>query len=225
VALKVQVTRSVLEDLLALDLLGYLLFQTLQGLLSTLDFLQVQHLQEIQMDLAVQESLGVPDHLLDLVNLEFQVFQSHLWHLLVQKGQQGLADQYLLLDPKFQQNLVNLPVLVVQHLLLIPKVLEVQGYLGFLVLQKVHEVQHHQQFRLLLVIQQDQAGQEGLEVLPVLDHLDLRLHQVCLEHQHLLVVRYHLWVRNPLVHQLVPVYQGIQKVQLVLAVLVNLVIQ
>lgn len=224
-ALMVQVTRSVLEDLLALDLLGYLLCQKLQGLLSTLDFLKVQHLQDLQQDLAVQQSLGVPDHLLDLVNLEFQVFQSHLWHLLVPEGQLDLADQYLLLNPEFQENLVNLIVLVVQHLLLIPEVLEVQGYLGFLVFQKSHEVQENQQFLILLVIQQDQAGQKDQQVLPVLDHLDLQVHQECLEHPDLLVVRYHLWVRYRLVHLLVLVYQGIQKVQMVLAVLTGLVIQ
>jgi hypothetical protein len=188
----VQVVHSVLGHLLVPDLLDYLLFQTLQGHLSTLHFQQVQYLQEFQLDLAVQQSLGVLDHLLDLVNLEFQVFQSHLWHLLVPEVQKDLADQYLLLDPEFQQNLVNPAVLVVQNLLLIPPVLEVQGYLGFLVFQKVLEVQLHQQLRLLLVIQQDRAGQEGPEVLLVLDHLDLQLHQEHLEYLNLLEVRYHL---------------------------------
>jgi hypothetical protein len=188
----VQVVHSVLENLLVPDLLGYLLVQTLQGHLSTLHLLQVQYLQEFQLDLAVQESLGVLDHLLYLGNLEFQVFQSHLWHLLVPEVQKDLADQYLLPVPEFQQNLVNLTVLVVQNLLLLPAALEVQGYLGFLVFQIVLAVQLHQQLRLLLVIQQDRAGQKGLEVLPVLDLLDLQVHQERLEYPNLLEVRYHL---------------------------------
>lgn len=98
-------------------LLGFPSYQTVQELLSILDFLEDQYLLVFQMGLAAPEIPVVPGLLLDLVCLRIQVFQDPL---LDQASLQVLMDQepqYHLMDLVVQENRESQLAQLVQHLL------------------------------------------------------------------------------------------------------------
>lgn len=100
-----------------LHLLGFPSYQTVQELLSILDFLEDQHLLVFQMGLAAPEIPVAPGLLLDLVYLRIRVFQDPL---LGQATLQVLIDQeyqYHLMDLVVQENRESQLAQLVQHLL------------------------------------------------------------------------------------------------------------
>lgn len=101
----------------ALHLLGFQSYQTVQGLLSILDFLEDQHLLVFQMGPAAPEIPVAPGLLLNLVNLQIRVFQNPLLDPVSLQVLMDQEDQYHLMDLVVQENRESQMALLAQHLL------------------------------------------------------------------------------------------------------------